>query len=161
MATGTVILNIPPGAVDTTNPPGMRFEDHRWELLFDDATDELCYWTFRLPENYSSAPAIKIQHKAASAATGNAGFDCAIMAVTPGDSADVDTPSFNTDNVGAANATPATAGHLDETSITLSNNDSMAANDMVTVRLNRNTAVASDLVGDIEVVAVSLEYTTT
>lgn len=159
MATASILLPIPPSGYDATNPPGLRFEDHRWELLFDDSTDELCFWTFRLPTGFASAPVLKIQHKATTATTGNAGFDAAIMAVTPGDSADVDTPSFDTDNVGAANATPGTAGFLDETSIALSNADSMAAGDLVSIRLNRNTAIASNLTGDIEVPAVSLEYT--
>jgi len=161
MATASVLLPIPPSGADPTNPPGMRFEDHRWELLFDDSTDELCYWTFRLPQSYASAPVLKVQHKATTATTGDVGFDASIMAVTPGDAADVDTPSFDTDNVSAGNTTPGTAGYLDETSITLTNADSMAAGDLVTIRLNRNTAVASDLTGDVEVVAVALEFTVT
>ena len=73
MTIGTVILPIPPSGIDPTNPPGLRFEDHRWELLFDDSTDELCFWTFRLPENYASAPLLKIQYKATAAITGNFG----------------------------------------------------------------------------------------
>ena len=162
MATGTIILSIPPSAVDQTNPPGMRFEDHRWELLFDDATDEIVYWTFRLPQDYASAPAIKWQYKMTSATALEVIIRVAIMAVSDGDAADVDAPSFDTDNTSSATTVPGTAGHLDEISMALSNNDSMAAGDFVTIRGARDADNAGDdATGDMETVAVSLEYTTT
>ena len=37
------------------------------QALFDDSTDEMMMWTFRMPQNYSSAPTLKIQYKMASA----------------------------------------------------------------------------------------------
>lgn len=160
MATGTVLLSIPPSAYDATNPPGLRFEDHRWELLFDDTTDELCYWTFRLPQDYASAPVLKLQYKMSSATTAEVMIRAAVMAVSDGDAADVDTASFDTDNTSAATTVPGTAGHLDEISLTLTNADSMAAGDLVTLRLARDADnVGDDATGDMEVVAASLEYT--
>lgn len=162
MATGTIILPIPPSALDGTNPPPMRFEDHRWEMVLDDTTVQPFFWTWRMPENYASAPVLKVQFKATAAVTGDFGIDVAIFAVSSGDSEDVDVPTFATDNVSAGVTVPdTTAGKLGEVSLALSNDDGLAAGDLISLRLNRNTSVASDATGDIEVVAVSLEYTTT
>jgi hypothetical protein len=165
MATGAIELSIPPHAVDGTNPPGLRYEDHRWEMLFDSATDEICYWSFRVPHNYASGPLLKIQYKMASAVAGDAGnifgVEVAVMAQGVDEAVDMDTPSFDTVNAAEETIPATTAGIMSELSVTLTNADSMAALEHVTLKLNRDVSVTNDALGDAEVVGVTFEYTTT
>jgi len=161
MATGTIILPLP-GKFDDTNPPGIIYTNNAAKVLFDDTTQEYMQWAFRMPANYASAPLLKVQYAMASATTGNVEFECQIMAVSDGDSANIDTDSYDTANSNSASV-PATAGHLDEISITLNNDDSLAANDYIRIKLSRDADDATNdtATGDAEVVAVTLEYTTT
>ena len=153
----TVILPLPPTGFDATNPAGLVYVNNIPKLLFDTTTSELVYWVFRLPSDFSSSPVLKVQYTAASATSGTFGVTVSVMAVTDGDSQDVDTESYDTANSPTAVTVPGTAGFLDEISATLTNNDSMAAGDLVFIRLARN--IADTATGDIEVRAVSLEYT--
>lgn len=164
MATGTIILPIPPQGFDATNPPGLRWEDGVPELLFDGgSTNEPALWRFRMPENYASGLTAKLQWKMASATTGNVEFIVEVMAITPADAADADTPSYATSNVTGAIAVPGTAGHVKETSLALSNDDGLAPGDLVWLKVARNAADTTDdtAAGDLELAAISLEYTTT
>jgi hypothetical protein len=176
MATGTIMLPttaamMPDGSTNNAAPGLSRVKSsatapayHFTEIAFDGAgsTREQCYWSFRLPTDYSSSPVLKIQWKA-NATTGNVVWQARIAAITP---ADADTPnehalpaSADTVTTGV-NATE--ARRLVESSITLTNIDSMAAADWVVVNLYRDPSHASDTCTvDAEVVAVSLEYTTT
>lgn len=161
MATGTIKLPIP-GNFDSTNPPGFSRFNSKPQLLFDDTTDEIIHWTMRLPANYASAPVLKLQYKMASATTGNVVVACAIMAVSDGDAANVDTDSYDTVNTSAATAVPAVAGYLDEISLTLTNFDSGVAGDFLAIKFSRDANNASDTAtGDLELIAATLEYATT
>ena len=116
-----------------------------------------------MPSNYASALVAKIQFslETTAADTDTAAFQVAVMAVTPNvDEADIVTPSFDTDNAGTLELTAdQVAGYLKEISITLTNADSVAAGDLVAIQVYRD--VANDgVVDDLEVVAISLEYTT-
>jgi len=153
----SILLSLPPQGFDSTNPAGLEYTNSVPKLLFDDTTSELVYWVFRLPSDFSSAPILKVQYAMASATSGTFGVSVSVMAVTDGDSQDVDVESYDTANSPAASTVPATAGFLDEISVTLTNDDSMAANDLVFIRLARN--IADTATGDAEVRAVSLEYT--
>jgi hypothetical protein len=64
------------------------------------------------------------------------------MAVTPGDAAVLDTDSYDTINTCTLASIPTTAGHAARISCALTNNDSMAAEDALRIRVCRN--VASD-----------------
>ena len=173
MATGTVLLPIP-GAVLTDNsasnaaPALQRVKSsaaapslHFLQLAFDAATDEMCYWAFRMPDDYASAPVLKVQYKMASATSGNVVIEGRIAAVSDGDAQDVDAKALGTTNASSATAVPGTAGHIDEISLSLANADSLAAGDFTVVYLGRDANNGSDTAtGDMEVIAVSLEYTT-
>jgi hypothetical protein len=173
MPTGTVVLPtgaaLPPDNSAGNEPAGIVVAKssaaaptpHFLQLLFDAAVDEMVSWSFRMPQDYASAPSLKVQYKMASATSGNVIIACDIMAVSDGDSQDVDADAFGTINTSAATTVPATAGYLDEISLTLTNNDSLVAGDFVLVHLSRDANNAGDTAaGDMEVVAVSLEYTT-
>lgn len=159
MATGTVVLPIP-GAFDATNPPGLVPENSIMHVAFDDTTAQSMRWRFRMPENYASAPVLKLQYSMASATTGTVELDASLWAATTGE--DVDTESYDTVNVGTETV-PGTAGLSGEISVTLTNADSLAAGDLVALLVTRDaTDVTNDTAtGDLELRAVSLEYTTT
>ena len=128
-------------------------------LLFDDTADEIVYWTFRWPSAYSGETVtMKVQYSMVSATTGNVRWLANVWAITPGDSVDADTESFDTVS-GGNDAVPGTAGYVEEYSITLSNLDGVVAGDLVTVRLWRQGSDAGDTAtGDAELRSVTLEF---
>lgn len=172
MATGTISL--PPGAAilpdgsasnlapavqrvkSSATAPGVYF----LQLLFDPASEEWCTWQFRMPADYASTPAAVVQWKAASATSGGVVWDVRVAAVTTGDATDVDAKGFAAANTATGTA-PATAGHLVDTTVTLTNADSVAAGDMVVVRLARAAANGADTAtGDAELLQLAITYTT-
>lgn len=164
MATGTILLSIPPQGVDATNPPGMLWENDQWVLLFDESTDELCYWSYRMPENYSdsAAPILKVRYKMDQSTSGEVVVRCAIRATADGQNPATET--YDSENVSTATTVPATAEQEDEISLTLTNRDSVAAGESFTIRFGRDADNAGDdatPAGDMKVVALSLEFTTT
>lgn len=172
MATGSILLtpgsaNLPDGSASNAAPAMQRVKSsatapgaYFLQLCFDTTTEEWCTWSFRMPADYASAPVAKVQYKMASATTGGVAWDVRISATSDGDSQDVDAQDFASANVGTATV-PGTAGYLDEVSVTLTNADSLAAGDLVVVRVARAVANGSDTAaGDAELVAVNFEYTT-
>lgn len=130
----------------------------RWiEWLFDAATDEFIVIGFFVPDNYSSAPVLKVRYKATSATSGTAAFEARLQCITDGDASDEDAAAFATVNTGSATV-PGTAGHHDEISITLTNADGMAANDWCVMALNRDIS-ADSVSGDLEFVGAKFEFT--
>lgn len=172
MATGSVLLTpgsatLPDGTASNAAPALARVKSsavaptpYFLQLQFDATTEEQCYWSFRMPADYASAPVVRVQYKMASATTGGVAFEARLAAVSDGDAADVDAKALAAANVGTATV-PGTAGHLDEVAITMTNADSVAAGDFVVVYLTRDPVHASDTAaGDCEVIAVGLTYTT-
>jgi len=138
---------------DATDPQA------RWvEALFDDTTEEHIYWSFIWPDNYGSSPVLDVYYKAASATSGTAAFNARIMAVSDGDAQDVDADNFAAEQTVATATVPGTAGYMDVVSITLSNADSVAAGDWVTLALFRDVGDDS-VTGDLEVLAANLKWT--
>lgn len=176
MATGTILLPIggaiPPDASASNAAPAIvRVKSsasapsaHFLQANFDPATDEMLWWSFRMPSDYASAPVLKVLFKLSSDTNTahNVRFEGRLAAVTSGDSTDVDAKALATTN-SAGTTIPGTAGYLKELSITLTNDDSLAAGDFAIVYLRRDadgtTGTDDSTTGDCEVVAVSLEYT--
>jgi hypothetical protein len=136
---------------------------HYLQAVFDPATDEMLYWSFRMPDDYASGPVLKLLWTTNDV---GAGESCvwggAIGAVT---AADADTPvehALATASTTTTDVNTTEARRLIETSITLSNTDSVAAGDLVIVRVYRDADnAADDLSSDAELIAVSLAYQTT
>jgi len=130
-------------------------------LLFANDQTESAVWTFKMPANYVGSLTAKIQYSMASATSGKVDFEVEVMAVSDGDSQDVDSASFDSVNeISGGTTVPGTAGYLDEISVPLTNNDSISAGDLVTIRVNRDHDDADDTAsGDAEVRAINLEYT--
>lgn len=158
MTTGTVLLPAAGAELDATNPPGVAFVNGRRLLLFDDTVDEFIYYTFRMPQDYASAPVLKFQYSHVAAAN-EVIIACQVMAVTDGE--DVDDDSYDTVNTSGATTVPGTQGLLDEISLALTNADSLAAGDYVALKISRDADnVGDDAVGDLEFWGAALEYTT-
>ncbi|MGE0724206.1 MAG: hypothetical protein AB7O45_07515 [Alphaproteobacteria bacterium] len=165
MATAYLDLDLGAALADVTAPAGAEVINDtgvtRLRWLFDGTADEFIHWQFRMPGDYASAPVLKLLFAMASATTGNIVAQAQVMAVTPGDAAAVDTGSLDSANASSATAVPATAGHMKEVSITLTNADSLAAGDLVDLKVGRDPDNASDTAsGDLELYAATLEYTT-
>ena len=157
--TGAYVVFTPPTADACTQGAQIDAGDGNWRLLFDPTTDECATWQFVMPSNYASTPLLKVTYSMVSATTAEVEFEAAIMCVTPGDSADINTASFS--NVATTvDTVPGTAGYTDTVTLTL-NDDSCAAGDTVFVVLSTdgNDATNDDATGDREVVAVYLDYT--
>lgn len=160
MATGTIVLPILGFNLDDTNPPAVQFSNNRPKLVFDSATDEIIYIAFRMPSDYASAPVLKAQYSMASAITLEVIIGCEVMAVSDGDAQDLDADSYDTVNTSAATTVPGTVGYMDGISLALTNADSLAAGDYVALKIRRDADNAGDdAAGDMEVWAISLEYT--
>ena len=173
MATGSVLLlpgaaTFPDGsasyvAAGLTRRQGTNADPKRHFLTcdFDGAgsTQEHTWFTFRLPADYASGGTLKLQWMA-NATTGDCKWQASVGAVTP---SDADTPL---EHAQAAAATVTTtvnateARRLNESSITLTM-DSAAAGDMISLCIFRNPADAADtMTVDAELIAATLEYTT-
>lgn len=154
------LILIPLGAACAvgTSVPKRQYVAGRVRLAFDDTTEQPVAWTFRWPGG--SAHALKVLYSMASATTNNVAIGSRLMAVTPGDAADMDTDSYATQDTSADSAVPGTAGHLKEISLTLSNLDGAAAGDYVALEVRREvTTSGTNAAGDMEVWSLALEYT--
>lgn len=160
MATGTIMLPIPAHWADPTNPPGLAFTAaNRPYLTFDGTTDELCGWSFRMPENYSSALTIKVQYSMDTATANNVAIRTEVQATADGEN--VETDNFSAVEASADATVPGTATFLDEISDALGT-PTVAAGDYIALRLGRENATSgTNATGDMFIWAVSLEYTTT
>lgn len=175
MATGTIILaigaaDLPDGSGSNAAPDIKKVKSsasapspYFKHALFDDTTKEQLCWSLRMPQDYASAPVMKVLFKMASATSGNVIIEGRLAATTPGDATDQDAKAFASANTSSATAVPSTtAGKVGEISLTLTNADSLAAGDFVVVYFARDAANGSDTAsGDMEVVNVAITYTTT
>jgi hypothetical protein len=132
-------------------------------LAFDAAADEAAFWKFKAANYGSGNLTVDIYWYADTASTNDVIFDCQIAAITP----NTDTQDVETDGLATANSVTdthlgTTGQRLHQATITVSNLDSLAANDMVWLRLNRDANNASDtMAGDCIVVLVTISYSDT
>ena len=164
MATGTIILPVQSAKIGGSFiTAGARISggDGAWKLLFATDSTESGLWQFRMPSNYASALVAKLVYSMTTATADKVDLEVEVMAVANGE--DIDTASFDSVNEVAGGTTvPGTAGFSDDISIALANADSVAAGELVLVRVNRDHDDADDTAaGDLELTGFSLEYTTT
>ena len=144
------------GLLPATNPAGISTEPgKRRYILFDDTTAETVRISFIAPDTWGSLLVLVLYFAVKNTQTGDkdAGFTARLDARTPNsDAIDLETDDFDTDNDFVHDlATAQAAGLLRKVEVSLSNVDSMAAGDLVTLELERDVAVANNASGDIEV----------
>jgi hypothetical protein len=161
MATGTILLPLLGAVPDATNPPELIFTTNgRPRYSFDTNTDEKIVWTFRVPENYASAPILKVIFSC-GITTGNFAYDTEVNRVLPG-TTNILTDTWQAVSTVAGTPVPTpTANVAKLLSHTMGNLGSLAANDFMGLRFTRDTGTSGDANADVAVWAVSLEYTTT
>jgi hypothetical protein len=159
MATQTIILPLEGGIVDDTSPAGVSI-GALFKRLFDDSSEEKHRWQFGVPQNFVGSLHLILTWAMASAISGNVVLTGRVKAVTAG-TEDVDSAAFASDN-DATEAVPGTGGYTKQTDITLSNDDSLAADDLAVIEVARKGNDGSDTAsGDLELLAVKLEYSNT
>ncbi len=128
-------------------------------ILFDDTTDEARIFTFRLNWTPSSAPSLKIKYYMVGANTAKkVVFAARVAAVTAGDTS-VTAKVFGSENT--VNPTvPNAAGTTAETTVTLTNADSIAKGDWVNIIIYRKPSDTTNdtAVGDCAVLDVEFDY---
>jgi len=131
--------------------------ENNWRLLFDDTTSESAYWQDVITSKYSGETLyVDIYYTMTSATSGSVVWNVSIMAITPGDFADINTDSYDTAN-SVTDAVPSTAGYLAKATITLSNIDSLFGGDYFKIKVSRDAVNANDTAaGDAELIKLVL-----
>jgi len=134
-------------------------------LDFDDTTTETVFFTGFIPQGASFATSgtaltFVLESTATSATTGNIGWNVALERIVAG-GIDIDADNFGTAQPGSA-AVSGTSGIVTEVSVTFTQAQlptSLAAGDMIRVRVQRNTSVSGDHAGDAELLGVYANMT--
>lgn len=160
--TGTIHLPVSAVSFPTSGdtPAQLDGAEVNKRLLFDQTTKWCAYWgPFDLNTDYVGTPVFKLKYSMTSATTNGVVFGIYVMAYTSGDTADAVTESFDTVNNCIDTAVPSVAGRAEEISCSLTAVDSIAANDLVKIKICREVAHASDTsAGVAEVLTSKLEY---
>ena len=132
-------------------------------LAFDAGTDETVYWQFRAANYGSGNLTLKLMWYADTASSADVIWNAQIAAITPNtDTQDIETDALATANTVTDTHLGTTNQRLHETSITISNLDSLAADDFVVLALFRNAdAVGDTMAGDALLVEAELSYSDT
>lgn len=113
--------------------------------FFDPTTNEHLWWARRMPENYVGTLVAKILWQANDVGAGESClWNVQIGAITP---ADTDTPqehAMATTNEQSTDVNTTEANRLIETTITLTNDDGVAAGDLMIIHMFRNAAGGGD-----------------
>jgi hypothetical protein len=134
-------------------------------LDFDDTTVETVFFTGFIPQGATfagtgTALTFVLESTATSATSGNIGWNVALERILAG-GIDIDADNFGTAQGGSA-AVNATSGIVTEVSVTFTQAQlptSLAAGDMIRVRVQRNTSVSGDHTGDAELLGVYANMT--
>lgn len=134
-------------------------------LAFDAAADEAAFWKF-IAQNYGSGNlTLNIFWYADNATSGNVVWEAQIAAITPNsDSQDVETDALATLNYVQDAHIGTTGQRVHQCTITISNLDSIAADDLVVLRIARDangSNATDDLANDAILLMAELTYSDT
>lgn len=152
--------------VGSAFPQSVRFAGTNFPvegLAFDAAADEACVAKF-IAANYGSGNlTVNLTWYAANATSGVVRWGAAIAAITPEtDTQDVEADTFATENTVDDTQLGTTSKRIQTATITVSNLDSLAANDLVFLRIRRVGSNGADtMANDAVLVAVELTYSDT
>jgi hypothetical protein len=168
MATVTQTFDRPSDQFDgigTVFPQSVRFAGTNFPvegLAFDAGADEACVTKLQAISYGSGNLTLLLVWYADTATSGNVVWGGAIACITAGtDTQNVETDAFATETTVTTAASGSTQA-LVTSSITISNLDSIAANDVVFLRIRRVGSNGSDtMTGDAILVAAKLTYSDT
>lgn len=132
-------------------------------LAFDATTQETCFFSFPAISYGSGNVTVTVDWYADTASANGVTFGASLAAITPNtDSQDVETKSFATENTASDTHLGTTGQRVHSFDITVSNLDSLAAGDEVTLRLRRVPSDGGDtMTGDAIVTRVIVSYSDT
>lgn len=132
-------------------------------LAFDAAADEAAFWMFRAINYASGNVTVGVDWYADTATSGDVVWAVQLAAITPNtDTQDVETKAFATANTATDTHLGTTGQRLHRIDVTVSNLDSLAADDDVWIRIARDADNASDtMTGDAVLVGVTVSYLST
>lgn len=132
-------------------------------VAFDASTEEAIFFRLRAVNYGSGNLTLDIFWYADTASSGNVIFGAQIAAITPNtDSQDVETDSLATANTVTDSHIGTTGQRVHQCSITISNLDSLAADDDLVLRFYRDADDGSDtMTGDAIVTSLALSYSDT
>lgn len=132
-------------------------------LKYDATADEAGFWKFPAIAYGSGNLTLDILWYADSASSGDVVFGGAISAITPNtDTQDVETDGLATENTVTDSHLGTTGQRVHLCTITISNLDSIAANDLVHLRIRRVGSSGSDtMTGDAQLLMGVLSYSDT
>lgn len=126
-----IMLKPQSAKLPASNPAVIDAGNSGWRLLFDADTAESATWEFILDDDYGTGTLYADYFfSMVSGEADEVSFSAEIMAVAAGDTADVDTDSYDTANLGTTTVA-ATAGRLYKQTVTLTTDDSLAAGDYI------------------------------
>ena len=166
----TQYVPLPPGAWRPAATNGAQWSTVAgtnfpvWGWAFDGgSTNETIYANFRAYNYASGNLTVDIEWYADTATTGNVVFGCAISVITPNtDSQDIETDAFATANTVQDSHIGTTGQRLHRATITVSNLDSLAADDNVNIQIYRDASdtVNDTMSGDAIITNVTVSYAT-
>jgi hypothetical protein len=129
-------------------------------LAFDAAADEAAFWSFQAINYASGNVTVTIYWYADTASTGDVVWGVQLAAITPNtDTQDVETKAFATANTATDTHLGTTGQRLHSVAVTVSNLDSLAADDEVWIRIYRDADNASDtMTGDAILTGATVSY---
>lgn len=132
-------------------------------LAFDASAVEAAYWSFRAIRYGSGNLTLDIEWYADTASSGDVVWGASIAAITPNtDTQDVETDGLATENTGTDSHLGTTNQRLHRATITISNLDSLAADDDVWLRVRRLATDGADtMTGDALLTHATLSYSDT
>lgn len=132
-------------------------------LAYDATNDESAFWLLRAVGYSSGSLTVTIDWYADTASTGDVVWAVQLAAITPDtDTQDVETKALATANTVTDSHLGTTGQRLHRASITVSNLDSLAANDDLWIRIARDADHAADtMAGDALLVLAAVAYSDT
>lgn len=132
-------------------------------LDFDASTSESAFFFFRASAYGSGNLTLDVDWYADTASSGDVIWGAQIAAITPDtDTQDIETDTFATANTVTDSHLGTTGQRLHRASITISNLDSLAADDWVCLKVYRDAAAGGDtMTGDACLVGMNLSYSDT
>lgn len=129
-------------------------------LAYDAAAEETAYWKFEAVSYGSGNLTLTLYWYADTASASDVIWGAAVAAITPNtDSQDVETKAFATANTVTDTHLGTTGQRLHSCDITISNLDSIAAGDIVWIKIYRDADAGGDtMTGDAILVGAKLAY---